>query len=150
MPQSLSNLLVHLIFSTRNREPRLTPEVRSELHRYLIAVLQNHDCPPVQVGGTADHVHILFALSRTASMAKIVEVLKTSSSKWLKTKGAGLRQFHWQKGYGAFSVSQSEADRVSRYILGQEAHQRKMTFQEEYRRFLEKCQVAYDERHVWD
>ncbi len=150
MPQSLSRILVHLVFSTKNREPVITPAVQTELHPYLAGVLDNIDCPSLQVGGVADHVHLFFGLSRKRTIAEIVEKLKTSSSKWIKGKDAGLADFHWQSGYGAFSVSQSDADAVVTYIQKQALHHRKMTFQEEYRRLLERYGVAFDERYVWD
>src|SRR5581483_1141630 len=116
MPQSLARVLVHLVFSTKNRAPVLAPEVRAELHPYLAAVLANDDCPSLQVGGVEDHVHLLFSLSRTRTIAQVVENVKTSSSKWLKTKGTQLTDFYWQAGYGAFSVSRSQADEVVEYI----------------------------------
>jgi putative transposase len=150
MPQSLSRVLVHLIFSTKHRVPALAPEVRPELHAYFVGILRGIDCPGLQTGGAEDHVHLLFGLSRMRSIAQAVETLKTSSSKWIKTKGASFADFHWQAGYGAFSVSPSDADSVVAYIRNQETHHEKVTFQEEYRRFLERYQVAYDERYVWD
>lgn len=150
MPQSLSRLLIHIVFSTKNRVPFLQAEVRGELHRYLATVLLNHECPALEVGGASDHVHLLVSLGRTDTVAKIVELLKTSSSKWLKTKGGDLERFFWQAGYGAFSVSQSEAEKVAAYIRDQERHHEKLTFQEEYRRFLVKHGIEFDEMYVWD
>ena len=150
MPQSLSRILVHLVFSTKERARLLSPATQNELHPYLAVVLRDNGCPALQVGGVDDHVHLLFGLSRTLSIGQVVEIVKTSSSKWLKTKGPELAEFHWQGGYGAFSVSQSNADEVVRYIQSQETHHRTQTFQEEFRKFLERYQVAYDERYVWD
>jgi len=150
MPQSLSNLLTHVIFSTKNREAFLTEACRDEMHAYLVGVLNKVDCPSLRVGGVADHVHLFFRLSRTATIAKLVETLKTSSSKWIKTKGCEFAGFHWQSGYGAFSVSQSDADAVVAYIKNQPAHHEKISFQEEYRRFLIRYKIPYDERYVWD
>ena len=150
MPQSLSRILIHLVFSTKNRNPILNPEIQTELHPYLVGVLNGIDCPSLQVGGVEDHVHLLFGLSRTRTVADVVETVKTASSKWIKIKGPEFSQFHWQAGYGAFSVSQSDADTVIAYIQNQVQHHRKMTFQEEYRRLLERYQIAYDERYVWD
>jgi putative transposase len=141
---------VHLIFSTKNREPVLIPEIRTELQSYLAGVLREEGCPTLQVGGVADHVHLLFGLSRTRTVAQVVEQVKTSSSKWIKPRSAAFAEFHWQAGYGAFSVSQSNAGAVAQYIRSQEEHHRKVTFQEEYRRFLKRYQVEYDERYVWD
>ncbi|MGH8020109.1 MAG: IS200/IS605 family transposase [Opitutaceae bacterium] len=150
MPQSLSRLLIHLVFSTKNRERLLTTSIQEVLHPYLAGILGNIDCPSLRVGGVEDHVHLFFGLSRTRSMAEVVEILKTSSSKWIKTKGEALAHFHWQSGYGAFSVSQSDAETVAAYVRNQAEHHRKMTFQDEYRRLLERYQVAFDERYVWD
>ena len=150
MPQSLARILVHLIFSTKDRAPILTPAIRAEMHPYLAVVLRENDCPSLRVGGVEDHVHLFLGLSRTLTVAKVVETVKTSSSKWIKTKGPEFAPFHWQAGYGAFSVSQSDADAVVRYIESQEEHHRRTTFQDEYRKFLERYQVAYDERYVWD
>jgi putative transposase len=150
MPQSVSRLLTHLVFSTKNRERVLTPTLQTELHPYLAGILDNIDCPSLQVGGLDDHVHLFFGLSRTRSIAHVVETVKTSSSKWIKTKAAEFAQFHWQSGYGAFSVSQSDADVVTDYIRNQPHHHQRLTFQEEYRRLLERYLIAFDERYVWD
>jgi putative transposase len=149
MPQSLARLLVHLVFSTKNRVPFLqSPQLRSEVHAYLTATLQAKDCEPVQVGGVADHVHLLFGLSRTISLANLVKDLKTSSTKMMREKGH--RDFSWQTGYGAFSVSESNKSAVISYIGDQEMHHRKMTFQEEIRAFLKKHSMRFDERYIWD
>ena len=150
MPQSLSRILVHLIFSTKDRVPVLTSTIRSELHPYLAVVLRDNGCPSLRVGVAAGHVHLFFGLARTLPVAKVVEIVKTSSSKWIKTKGPEFAQFHWQGGYGAFSVSQYDADAVVRYIDNQEAHHRRLSFQDEFRTFLARYQVTYDERYVWD
>ncbi|MBL9145564.1 MAG: IS200/IS605 family transposase [Verrucomicrobiaceae bacterium] len=150
MPQSLSRILVHLVFSTKHRQPNLSPEIQRELHPYLAGVLDNIDCPSLRIGGVDDHVHLFFGLSRTMTIAEVVEKVKTSSSKWLKTKSPVLSDFHWQQGYGAFSVSQSDADAVIAYVRDQARHHQKMTFQDEYRTLLEKYQMPYDEKYVWD
>jgi putative transposase len=146
--QSLSNLLTHLIFSTKNREALLaTKDLRDSAHAYLATVLKDRKCPAVIVGGIANHVHILCHLGKTESVSNLMEHLKASSSKWLKTQGSSI--FTWQRGYGAFSVSQSHVDSVVAYIQNQEAHHRTVTFEEEYRFFLEGYRVAFDERYVW-
>jgi REP element-mobilizing transposase RayT len=150
MPQSLSRILIHLVFSTKNRERILMPAIQTELHPYLAGTLDNIECPSLQVGGVEDHVHLFFGLSRTRTVAEVVEAVKTSSSKWIKTKGAAFAAFRWQSGYGAFSVSQSDADAVITYIRNQAQHHRKMSFQDEYRRLLERYRVAFDEKYVWD
>ena len=150
MPQSLSQLYVHLIFSTKHREPMLMPPVREDLHAYLAAVLNNQESPALKVGGMADHVHALFRLSKNLALAKIVEELKTNSSKWVKTQGSGLVNFHWQSGYGAFSVNAAEVEEIADYIAKQESHHHVVTFQEEFRKLMIAHGIAYDERYVWD
>ena len=125
MPQSLSCILIHLVFSTKNRERVLTPPIQSELHPYLAGTLDNIECPSLQAGGVEDHVHLFFGLSRTRTIADVVETVKTSSSKWIKTKGVELTNFHWQSGYGAFSVSVSQVGRVRQYINDQIKHHEK-------------------------
>mgnify|MGYP003349014665 CR=1 FL=1 len=149
MPQSLSKVLVHLIFSTKHREPLIGSDIRPRLHAYIVGILDNLHSPSLQTGGVADHVHILFALGRTVSQAGVVEEVKKSSSKWMKAEG-NVPGFTWQAGYGAFSIGGSQADTVIHYIQNQDEHHRTVTFQEEYRKFLERYQVAYDERYVWD
>ncbi len=150
MPQSLSRLIVHVVFSAKARTPILHKSIRGELYAYLAGVSQNLKCPAIKIGGTADHVHVLCLLSKNLSLAKLVEELKTGSSKWLKAKGPEFQSFHWQSGYGGFSVGESGLEAVSRYIERQEEHHRKISFQDEYRKLLEKYRVPYDERFVWD
>jgi REP element-mobilizing transposase RayT len=150
MPQSLARLHTHLIFSTKNRERILGEAVRDSLHRYMATVLQNLGCPPVLINSVADHVHILFELGRTVSVSHVVEEIKTTSSKWIKTQGDEYTTFAWQAGYGAFAVSESNVASVREYIADQSEHHRAKSFQEEYRAFLEKHRVAFDEKYVWD
>src|ERR1043166_8997009 len=123
MPQSLSKVLVHLVFSTKHREPLITEAIRPRLHAYLVGILENLGSPSIQTGGVADHVHSLCILSRTLSIADSLEELKKSSSKWMKTQG--VPAFSWQAGYGAFSICESQTDTVIRYIQNQEEHHRK-------------------------
>ncbi len=149
MPQSLSKVLVHLIFSTKNREPLIGTETRSRLHAYMVGILDNLKSPSLQTGGVADHVHTLVRLHRTISQADLIEELKKSSSKWMKSNG-GWPGFTWQAGYGAFSIGESQADAVIRYIQNQEQHHQKVSFQDEFRKFLERYKVPHDERYVWD
>lgn len=148
MPQSLSRNVVHLIFSTKLRQPFITPPVRDKLFAYRAGTLNKLRCPALRVGGVADHVHVLFVLSKTMSLSKVVEEMKKESSKWAKS--AIHPKFYWQTGYGAFSVSASNERKVADYIANQERHHRRMTFQQEFRKFLEKHRVVYDERYVWD
>ena len=150
MPQSIARIHIHLIFSTKNREPLLHDSIRDSLHRYLATVLQNLGCPPVLINSVNDHVHILFELGRTVAVSQAVEEVKTASSKWVKTQGAEFVRFAWQAGYGAFAVSESNVEAERKYIVGQPEHHRKKSFQEEYRAFLEKHRVAFDEEYVWE
>jgi putative transposase len=148
MTQSLAKILVHVIFSTKNRDPLIPADARPELHAYIVGILANLRCPALQVGGTADHVHVLFSLGRTTTIADTLEETKKSSSKWMKRQG--VNGFSWQAGYGAFSIGQSQVSAVVRYIQQQEQHHRRLTFQDELRQFFKRYGVSYDERYVWD
>ena len=151
MSQSLAKILLHLVFSTKERRPFLKdPALREELHRYLGGILTNLECQPLIIGGVEDHVHLLFAHSRTATVAEVVKELKRGSTIWLKTKAPVLSEFAWQNGYGVFSIGQSQVEDVRAYIAGQEEHHRKISFQEEFRRLLQRYEIAFDERYVWD
>lgn len=150
MPQSLSYLLVHLVFSTQGRAAVLRAELRPRLHAYLATVARNKDCECFRAGGVTDHVHLAIRISRTVTVAEWVEGLKTSSSKWIKTQSPELADFAWQRGYGAFSVGPTDLEALMRYIDAQEEHHRRRTFQEEYRAFLKRYGVEFDERYVWD
>lgn len=150
MPQSLAAIYVHLIFSTKNRQPLIRPEIEEELRKYHAGILKSVDSAMICSDGTADHVHVLFRLGRKTSLAAVVEELKKSSSKWIKTKGPEYANFFWQGGYGAFSIGQSGVDEVKRYIANQKAHHAKQTFQEELRAFFARYEIEFDERYVWD
>ncbi|MCU0772648.1 MAG: IS200/IS605 family transposase [Verrucomicrobia bacterium] len=150
MPQSLARLPIHLVFSTKHRERLITDAVRDSMHAYMATVLENLGCHAHLINSVEDHVHILFELSRTVAVSQAVEEVKKASSKWLKTRGAEYAGFAWQAGYGAFAVSESNVPAVREYIAGQREHHRVKTFQEEYRAFLERHRVAFDERYVWD
>ncbi|WP_265594545.1 IS200/IS605 family transposase [Haloferula sp. BvORR071] len=147
----MTNLLVHLIYSTKDREPFLSnPELRMELHHYLGGVVNEHGGRSIIVGGVADHVHQLLVLPKIMSVSDLVRELKRSSSLWIKQRDVLLKDFSWQGGYGAFSVGQGEVEMVREYIAKQEEHHRKRSFQDEYRAFLTKYGIAYDERYLWD
>jgi len=150
MSQSLSSILIHLVFSTKLREPFITSEIEPELHAYLARVFHKCDSPSLLIGGAKDHIHPLFALSRTTSLAELVEEIKKSSSKWIKTKGTEFRNFQWQAGYGAFSIGQSGVFDLKRYITNQKEHHRHRSFQDEYRALLKRYDVEFDERYIWD
>jgi REP element-mobilizing transposase RayT len=150
MPQSLSSILIHLIFSTKNREPFISTAIEQELHPYMAKIFRALKSPSLAIDGTADHVHILFSLSRVMKIADLVEEVKTESSKWIKTKGPEFKNFHWQNGYGAFSIGQSLVAILKRYIARQKVHHQRVTFQDEYLKFLKSYGIDYDERYVWD
>jgi REP element-mobilizing transposase RayT len=148
MSQSLARNVVHLTFSTKNREPLITPATRDELFAYLAGALNGIDCPVLRVGGFADHVHLLFVLSKNLALAKAVEEVKKESSKWAKDRVHS--KFYWQSGYGAFSVSASMEETVAANIDNQEKHHRKQNFQDELREFFRKHRIPFDEDHLWD
>jgi putative transposase len=150
MGQSLVQNYLHIVFSTKHRQPLIHAPVESELHSYLGGICNKLECYVLKVGGYTDHVHILCKLSKKIALMKLMEELKGHSSKWIKTKGAGYENFFWQDGYGAFSVKGSEVDRVIAYITNQHQHHSKKKFQDEYRSILKKFKVEYDERYVWD
>ncbi len=151
MPQSLARIWLHIVFSTKERRAYLQNEdIREEMFRMLGYHAGQIGCPPARVGGWVDHVHVLCGLARTVTVAGLVEVLKTETSKWVKQRAPDLSLFHWQNGYGAFSVSQSNVDQVIAYIERQAEHHRRLTFQEEFRALCAKHNRQIDERHVWD
>jgi REP-associated tyrosine transposase len=150
MPQSLAKIYLHLVFSTKNRAPMINDQVRDPLHGYMATVLKNLGCHANLINSVEDHIHLLFELGRTVAVSEVVEDVKKSSSKWIKSQPGGVRDFAWQNGYGVFSVSHSNVDTVRDYIVSQDEHHRKRTFQDELRALLEKHGVDYDERYVWD
>jgi len=150
MGQSLVKNCIHIVFSTKNRTPLMRPPFDDEMYSYLGGICKNMECPPIKIGGDIDHIHILLMLSKKVALMKLIEEVKSHSSKWIKTKDKSLENFYWQDGYGAFSVNPSEIDTVVAYVADQREHHKKMTFQDEYRAFLKKYNVEYDERYVWD
>jgi len=151
MPQSIAKVAVHIVFSTKERRPLLRPpELREELYAYMATILRNNvDSPVILIGGVDDHVHALVLLSRRFAITKVLEEMKTETSKWLKTKSSRLSTFSWQNGYGIFSVSESNIEQVKNYIAGQEEHHRRMTFQEEFRALCQRHGIEIDERYAW-
>jgi REP element-mobilizing transposase RayT len=150
MGQSLVKNYVHLIFSTKHRQALIHPSVEAELHSYLGGTCNKLECPVIKAGGHFDHVHILCMLSKRMTLSKLLEELKSNSSKWMKTKGQAYQNFYWQNGFGGFSVGASEIERTTAYIANQNEHHRKVSFQDEFREFLKRYGVEYDERYVWD
>jgi len=152
MPQSLSKVLVHIVYSTKGRHPWLqNEEIRTQLYAYKAAILRdNVDTPTLNIGGVEDHVHAICLLSRKFAIKDVIEEAKTETTKWLKKQGSQYADFHWQAGYGIFSVSESNASEVKRYIANQAEHHKKMTFQEEFRALCQRHGLDIDERYVWD
>ena len=150
MSQSLAQIYLHIVFSTKHRQPLIGDDVKDELYQYIGSICKALECHPIQIGGYYDHVHILCSLSKKVAVIKLLEEVKKSSSKWIKTKGEDYSGFYWQDGYGAFSVSHSELDAVSEYIRNQYEHHSTQTFQDESRVLFKRYNVIYDERYVWD
>ncbi len=149
MAQSLSQVYVHITFSTKNRAFLIDGDIENELYSYLAEICNNLKCNAKKVGGYKDHIHILCLLSRQITQSDLLEKIKKHSSKWIKTKGEKYKNFYWQEGYGIFSVNPSEIDKVVEYIENQKKHHTKKTFQQEFLAFLKKYKVDYDERYVW-
>jgi REP element-mobilizing transposase RayT len=150
MAQSLSQIFLHIVFSTKDRAPFIQPEVEDELYAYMAKILNDLDCHAYKIYGCKDHVHIACNLSRTITVSHLLEEVKRSSSKWIKTKGREFKNFSWQKGYGAFSFGRSQLDDVVRYIEKQKHIHEKKTFKREFLEMLEKYEVEYDEKYLWD
>jgi putative transposase len=151
MAQSLAQVYLHLVFSTKNRARLLRNRtILQNAHAYLAGTCNNLDCPALIVGGIEDHVHILCRLGKTVSVSILIRELKRESSKWAKEQSPQLADFYWQLGYGAFSISPGHVDALIGYISNQAEHHKTETFQDEFRRLLKKYKVEYDERYVWD
>jgi REP element-mobilizing transposase RayT len=149
MAQSLAKIIIHVVFSTKNREPVLSAATRKDLFAYIVGILNSLDCRTIAIDGTEDHVHMLIAMSKTISLSKMMEEMKGGSSRWLNSRDETGNPFAWQAGYGAFSVSESQIPVVVDYITRQEEHHRKTTFQEELVLLLKKHNIEFDERYLW-
>jgi len=149
MAQSLSNILLHIIVSTKGRRPIITEQITAELYSYIGGIFKSQNCMVIKIGGYVDHIHILTNLSRTISISALVESFKSSSSKWIKAKGSEFESFYWQNGYGAFSVSQSNLESVVSYIENQHEHHKQINFMDEFRSFLNKHEIVFDENYIW-
>lgn len=150
MPQSLAKIYTHLVFSTKGRTETIPKQHLEEVHAYVAGILNDNKCPAVKVGGTANHIHILFVQNRTMALSDVVRIVKSNSSKWINEKNGRLNPFCWQDGYGAFSISNGHVDAVVNYIANQEEHHKGVSFQDEFRKICKQCGVEYDERYVWD
>ena len=148
MPQSLARVPVQLVFSTKNRVPVLDSSLDERLYSYMAGILKSEGHTPITVGGYVDHVHLLFALSRTQTISKLVEIVKVGSGRWLQSMGVD--DFHWQVGFGIFGVSEADVPKVVKYILNQKEHHTSLSFKDEYRNLLEEHGIPYDERYLWD
>ena len=150
MPQSLSQVYVHITFSTKLRQNFIDENVEKSLYEYIGGICKGLECNPIQIGGYKNHVHILCLLSRKVTQAKLLEEIKKQSSKWIKTKSQIYSNFYWQNGYGIFSVNPKNTDKVIEYIKKQHQHHQKMSFKDEFMIFLKKYEIEYDKRYVWD
>lgn len=150
MPQSLSNILVHLVFSTKDRNPWIADDWRDDLHSYIGGVVRRCGGDLLAAGSVEDHIHLLFPLPRTITVADLVKEIKAGSSRWIHQEGCRQKDFHWQAGYGIFSISPGHRESVMRYIGNQREHHRTISFKDEYLRLLAKYGITHDERYVWD
>ena len=150
MPQSLVKNLIHLVFSVKHRQPLIPQDVKDDLYAYQAGIFTQWDSPALTIGGVEDHVHAFFSLSKNHALKRLVEEVKKGSSKWMKTNSPKNREFSWQNGYAAFSVSQSNVEQVRRYIGDQEEHHRQTSFQDELRALFRRHGVEFDERYVCD
>lgn len=150
MPQSLSTVPIHFIWSTKDRQLFIKTDIEKELFSYMASIFRAFESPALSINGTENHIHALSILSRKITIAKLVEEVKKGSSKWIKTKGVYFQNFYWQSGYAALGIGQSNIETLKQYISNQKEHHRKKTFQQEYIEFLEKHNIEYDKRYVWD
>jgi REP element-mobilizing transposase RayT len=150
MPGTFHNLKFHLVFSTKHREPWLTPDIRTRVHEYLGGIIRGERGTPLEIGGVADHVHLLFGWRTDESISTLVRNLKANSSRWIHETFPPLRAFAWQEGYSIFSVSQSQVEKVQHYIQRQEEHHRHKPFRDELLEFLRSHEVAFEEKYVFD
>jgi putative transposase len=150
MSQSLARVILHTVFSTKNRVPMINPEIEKQLFGYMGQTCNNHKCPVILINGTSNHVHILCGMSRTITIADLIEDIKTGSSRWIKTVTTGLSKFSWQNGYGVFSVDWKATQSVRTYIASQKEHHKSLSFEDEYRKLLRDSDIPYDEKYVWD
>ena len=150
MPQSLSKIYLHTIFSTKDRYPFLTPEIRPKLHAYLAPTLANLNAPTLAINSMENHIHILHVQPKSRAPCDIIRELKSNSSQWIKTKSGTLSKFAWQNGYATFSVSQSGIQAVKRYIDNQQQHHQKLSYEDELRALLNRHQLEYNESYLWD
>lgn len=149
MAQTLVSVLVHVVFSTKDRRDLISPAIEKELFAYMAGILRKLECPCLAVNGTSNHIHFLIAQSKNIALSRVMEELKKSSSKWIKTKGENFKHFAWQQGYGAFSIGQSNIEALKNYIADQKKRHQKKSFESEFLEILKKYRVDYDARYIW-
>jgi len=149
MGSTLTNLLYHVVFSTKNREPMINADLKDDLHRYIGGIMKSENGILLEIGGMPDHIHLLLKLKPTHAMSEMMKKVKGSSSKWVNEQKRLKRRFSWQTGYGAFSVSESRAAIVSLYIKDQEKHHQTLSFKEEFVRLLKRHHIEYDDQYIW-
>jgi len=149
MAQTLTSLLVHIVFSTKSRANLITPAIEPDLYKYISGTLRKMESPCLKIGGTANHLHLLVSQSKNIALAYLMEEVKKSSSKWIKHQDASFRLFKWQEGYGAFTIGQSNVAALKRYIESQKTHHQRRSFEDELQGLLRKYHVEYDERYIW-
>ena len=149
MSQSLTKIVVHAVYSTKDRRPYLSKNVRTQLYPYKIGILDTLGCITLAIGGIDDHVHVLFSLSKTITLSKAMEELKGGASRWLRAEQPDMKNFAWQGGFGAFSVSESQIPKVVEYIENQERHHQVLSFQDELKSLLKKHRIDFDEQYLW-
>ncbi len=150
MPQSLVKNYMHLVWSTKNREPLILPSIEPALHQKLGLLCRNLECARLKIGGYTDHVQVLMLLSKKITVVKLMEELKSKASKWIKAEGEAFENFYWQRGYGGFSVSPGQVPILENYLQNQHTHHQTQTYKDEFRGYLHEYEVAYNEQHVWD
>jgi putative transposase len=150
MPQSLVKILIHTVFSTKNRTNLIAAEIEKDLFGYMSGIVENNSSKLILANGTENHVHLLISLGKTLSISELIGDIKRDSSVWIKKQDSQLKNFHWQEGYGAFSIGQSQVSKAMKYIANQKEQHQKKTFENEMRSFYRKYEVEYDEQYVWD
>jgi putative transposase len=150
MTQSLVKILIHAVFSTKNRENLISQQIEPQLFGYFSGIVENNKSKLILANGTENHVHLLISIGKTLSISELIGDIKRDSSVWIKKQDLQFNNFRWQEGYGAFSVGQTQVDEVLKYIGKQKEHHQEKTFENEMRGFYRKYQVEFDEKYVWD
>lgn len=150
MPQSLFKILAHIVFSTKHRADLIAPEIENELYKYIHGIVKNNNARLIIAGGTANHIHLLVSLPKKIDVPELIGDIKRDSSEWIKKQNARFNNFYWQRGYGVFSIGQSQVETVVNYIKTQKEHHKEMSFKDEYRALLKKYEIDYDEQYIWD